>query len=254
LKKAPHFSFNSFGAKLTLFRRLSQGECAVVQERKGKGNHSALVLVAVIVLLALTGEVRAVPYRLATAVSIQSEYTAPAGSVRPHTQVWRVVPETASDGSTLLRFFLEAAAADGVARCELRLPPAGAEGEIQWKGVGKTGQKKSGTGLLLVPGFPVPCDVLPVDRRQDSGRVYEELSEAGGRAFSRSYRISFAAISFSEAKSAGWIRGEEPGTAGLVMVTLTDEKERLAVKQLWSADGSWWLYEETPLRRSWLIQ
>jgi hypothetical protein len=37
------------------------------------------------------------------------------------------------------------------------------------------------------------------------------------------------------------------------MVTVTDEKGRLVVRQLWPAGGAWWIYEETPLRRSWLI-
>ena len=214
--------------------------------------HAAAVFLAVIGLAMLTGECRAFPYRPAAAVSIMSEYPASAGSARPHTQVWKVVPETAPDGATLLRFFLEAAA-DGVARCELRLPALGAAGEIQWTGMGKTGQKKSDTGLLLVPGFPAPCDVLPVGR-QDSGRTYEERSEAGGRVFSRTYRISFAALAVDEAKARGWIRVEDPGKAGLVMVALTDDRGRPVVMQLWPADGSWWLYEETPLRRSWLIR
>ncbi len=119
--------------------------------------------------------------------------------------------------------------------------------------MGKTGQKKSDTGLLLVPGFPAPCDVLPIGR-QDSGRTYEERSEAGGRVFSRTYRISFAAFAVDEAKARGWIRAEDPGKAGLIMVALTDDRGRPVVMQLWPADGSWWLYEETPLRRSWLIR
>jgi hypothetical protein len=38
------------------------------------------------------------------------------------------------------------------------------------------------------------------------------------------------------------------------MVAVSDEKGRPVVKQLWPAGGSWWLYEETPLRRSWLVQ
>ena len=121
------------------------------------------------------------------------------------------------------------------------------------EGMGKTGQKKSGAGILLVPGFPAPCDVLPVGAQDSGSGVYEEKSEAGGRVFSKSYRVSFAAVSVGEAKSMGWIRAEDPGKAGLIMVAVTDEKGRPVVKQLWPADGSWWLYEETPLRRSWLI-
>jgi hypothetical protein len=213
--------------------------------------HRGSIVFAVIGLLILAGECRAFPYRPAAALSIVSEYAAFKVSTPPHSQVWRVLPEVGSDGASILRFSLEAST-EPVTVCELRLPSPGADGEILWQGLGKTGQKKSGVGLLLVPGFPAPCDVLPVGR-QDGGGVYEEKFEAGGRMFLRSYRVSFAAYSVGEAKAMGWIRVEDPGKTGLIMVAVTDEKGRPVVKQLWPADGSWWLYEETPLRRSWLI-
>lgn len=224
----------------------------MAKEKKNRVMHSAALLPAVIGLLMFAGECRAFPYRPAAALSIVSEYTAFRDSAPPHTQVWKVVPEVGSDGASILRFFLEASA-KAVTLCELRIPPPGAAGEIQWQGMGKTGQKKSGAGMLLLPGFPAPCDVLPVGR-QESDAVYVERSEAGGRVFSRSYRVSFTAFSVGEAKAMGWIRVDDPGKAGLIMVAVTDEKGRPVVKQLWPADGSWWLYEETPLRRSWLIR
>lgn len=214
--------------------------------------HGGSILLAVIGLLALAAECRALPYLPEAAVSIVSEYSAINSSAPPHTQVWKVVPEATPNGEAILRFFLEASA-EAVTVCEVRISSPGAGGEIRWEGMGKTGQKKTGTGLLLVPGFPAPCDVLPVGR-QDGGGVYEERVEAGGRVFSRSYRVSFDTFNAGEARAMGWIRGDGRGAAGLIMVTVTDEKERPVVKQLWSADGSWWIYEETPLRRSWLIQ
>ncbi len=212
---------------------------------------SSSVLLAVIGLLMLADDCRAFPYRPAAAVSILSEYAAFNDSAPPHTQVWKVVPEVGPGGASILRFFLEASA-EAVTVCELRLPSPGAAGEIRWKGMGESGQKKSGAGILLLPGFPAPCDVLPVGRG-DRGAAYEERIEAGGRVFSKSYRVSFAAFTVADAKAMGWIRVEDPGKAGLIMVTVTDERGRPVVKQLWPADGSWWLYEETPLRRSWLI-
>jgi hypothetical protein len=223
----------------------------VAKERKKRVIHRGSILLAVIGLLAFAGECRAFPYRPAAALSIVSEYAAFKGSAPPHTQVWKVVPEVGPDGASILRFFLEASA-EAVTLCELRLPSPGAAGEIQWKGMGKSGQKKSGAGILLVPGFPAPCDVLPAGQG-DSGGVYEERIEAGGRVFSKSYRVSFDTFSVSDAKAMGWIRAEDPGRTGLIMVAVTDEKGRPVVKQLWPADASWWLYEETPLRRSWLI-
>ena len=208
-------------------------------------------MLAVIGLMALAGECLASPYRPAAAVSILSEYPASKASAPPHTQVWKVVPEGAPDGATLLRFFLEASA-EAVPVCALRLPPPGSGGEIRWEGMGRSGQKKSGTGVLLVPGFPAPCDVLPVGPGDGGGEVYEERIEAGGRVFSKKYRISSHSVTAGEARAMGWIRVEDPGAAGLIMVTVTDDKARPVVKQLWPGDGSWWLYEETPLRRSWL--
>ena len=225
----------------------------MVKGRKEGIVKATSILLAVIALLALAAsESRAFPYRPVAALSILSEYPASKDSTPPHTQVWKVVPEVDSDGVVVLRFLLEASMDSGTI-CELRLPPPGTDGEIQWKGVGKSGQK-IGTGMLLVPGFPAPCDILPVSQGA-SGSTYEERIEVGGRVFSKRYRVSFAAFSIGDAKAKGWIRAEETGATGLIMVAVTDESGRPVVKQLWPAGGgSWWLYEETPLRRSWLIQ
>jgi hypothetical protein len=223
----------------------------VAKERDNRVLQSGSVLLAVIGLLMLADECQAFPYRPAAALSILSEYAAFNDSAPPHTQVWKVVPEVGPDGASILRFFLEASA-KAVTVCELRIPSPGTAGEIQWKGTGKSGQQKSGAGILLLPGFPAPCDVLPVSQGERGG-AYGERIEAGGRVFSKSYRVSFAAFNVVDAKAMSWIRVEDPGKAGLIMVTVTDEKGRPVVKQLWPADGSWWLYEETPLRRSWLI-
>jgi hypothetical protein len=220
-------------------------------ERKKVTLGSGSILLMVIGFLALAGECRAFSYRPAAALSILSEYAALKDSSPRHTQVWKVVPEAGPGGASILRFFLEASAEAG-ALCELRIPAPGAGGEIRWEGTGKSGQKKSGAGMLLLPGFPAPCDVLPVGRG-DNGGVYEERIEAGGRVFSKSYRISYASFNVDEAKAKGWIRVDEPVKSGLIMATVTDERGRPVVKQLWPAGGSWWLYEETPLRRSWLI-
>jgi hypothetical protein len=212
------------------------------------------MLVAMLVLLTLAAtEGRAFSYRPAAALSILSEYGASDDPAPRHTQIWKVAPEAGLDGAATLRFFPEAiAGADAL--CVLRLPAPGPAGAIRWEGVGISGEKRSDTGLLLVPGFPAPCDVLPVGETPE-GRVYQERSEAGGRVFIRTYRLLTQPSSAGEARAMGWIRAEAEKTvrSALSMITVTDEKGRLVVRQLWPAAGAWWLYEETPLRRSWLI-
>jgi hypothetical protein len=219
--------------------------------KKNSVIRAGAMLLTAFVLMTFAVECRAFFYRPAAALSIVSEYAALNDSAPPHTQVWKVVPEAASDGSATLRFFMEAASGTD-AVCELCLPPAGADGVIRWRGMGNSAEKTSESGLLLTPGFPAPCDVLPLGESNE-GRRYLETSQAGGSLFTRSYLVSAESFSLAEAKAQGWIRGEAPGTADLIMITAADEQGRLALRQLWSVDGSWWLYEQTPLRRSWLL-
>jgi hypothetical protein len=208
----------------------------------------AFALLALIGFMALAGECRALPYRPAGALSIVSQYAAFNDSAPPHTQIWQVVPAVAPDGGATLQFFLEAAARPDTV-CEITLPASGAAGEIRWKGIGSA--PKSGADILLTPGFPAPCDILPVTQKDD-GRVYQEKTGAGGRVFLRTARVSYRALGVDEARAMGWIREAGPGALELIMVTVFDETGRLVVRQLWPANGSWWIYEETPLRRSWL--
>jgi hypothetical protein len=217
----------------------------VTKERINKVIRSSGILMAAIAMLMLTDDCRAFPYRPSETLNLFSEYH---DSVPPHSRMWKVVPESGSSGASILRFFTDISA-ETAAVCELRLPSPGSLGDIYWEA--KSGQKKIVSGILLLPGFPAPCDVLPISLRES--KVYEEKSEAGGRVFSRSYRVTFEAVSVAEARSMGWVKVENTGQAGLIMVAVTDGKGRPVVKQLWPADGSWWIYEETSLRRSWLI-
>jgi hypothetical protein len=249
LKRPP--TFFGFYMRKNLLRRWSGPDGPT--GRKFAAMRTGAMLMAMLGLLTLAADGLAFSYRPAKAVSIMSEYGASDAAAPRHTQVWKVVPEAGPDGVVTLRFFPEAiAGADAL--CVLRLPAPGQAEAIRWEGVGTSREKRSDTGLLLVPGFPAPCDILPVGETPE-GRVYQEKSEAGGRVFIRRYRLLTQPSSAGEAKDMGWIRAEAEKTvqSALIMVTVTDEKGRLVVRQLWPADGAWWFYEETPLRRSWLI-
>lgn len=212
---------------------------------------TGLILATVLLLLMPDNDCRAFFYRPEANVSIYSEYAALNNRTPSRTEIWKVVPETRQDGSARLRFFPGNAAGEN-AVCELILPSSGS-GEIVWKGIGASGEKKSATGLLLLSGYPAPCDVLPVGT-QDINTVYQETVEAGGRIFLKKHRVSFEGFSLSQSRTMGWVRIDGPASGDLVMVSVIDEQGRLAVRQLWPVRGSWWLYEETPLRRSWLVK
>lgn len=195
----------------------------------------------------------AMRYRPATAFQVLSQYKTFNESVPAPNKVWKIVPDSTSDGHSILRFFVMEESESPVV-CTLELPMPGSSEAIRLLGPDDSIEKISSSGLLLTTGFPAPCDVLPPVDVQDDGRLYQEKREAAGRLFVRNYRITAEPFTIDEARSKGWIRNDRLNMKTVVMITATDESGELAVRQLWPVNESaWWLYEETPQRQSWLI-
>ena len=221
----------------------------MTKERINKVMQSGIALLAVIALLMLADECRAFPYRPSRTLNLLSEYGF-NDSVPPHSRIWKVVPEVRS------RRRIDPAVFHGSYRPKRApcvnsgCPRPGSAGDIRWKGMGRADKRKAFRAFCFCPVFPRH---VMFSRSASAAGSTRRRVEAGGRVFSKSYRVTFDAVSVADAKSMGWVKVENPGQAGLIMVAVTDGKGRPVVKQLWPADGSWWIYEETSLRRSWLI-
>lgn len=117
----------------------------------------------------------------------------------------------------------------------------------------KSGRKRTGAdGLLFNPGYPVPCDVIPFEKASD-GDSYTIKSEAGGRTFLKTYTIKIEMVDKKTAKAKEWLRIDMIEDKGLQMVTMTDERGKAVIRQLWPIGETWWVFEETKNRRSWRI-
>ena len=213
-----------------------------------------LTLLLAISLLAISTGVPALTYLSVDRLRIVSEYSSNLddSSVYAHSRIWEVIPQTAPDGSYLLQFFPEASGSVAPV-CELKISFTDSADEIRWQGMGKVGEKVSLNGLLVVPGFPAPCDILPVTRN-DADKIYVDKNEAGGRVFLQKYRIFRNEVSLETSRKNGWVKVNILNPVDLHMIRVVDELDHLVVKQLWTSGGSWWIYEETPFRRSWLIR
>lgn len=114
-------------------------------------------------------------------------------------------------------------------------------------------EARGGNNIVLSWGFPVPYDYLaPFD---DNIREVVIKREAGGVTFSHSMTRDIRDIGIDEALSEKMIASTAKGfySERLRLITIK-RKGNLVVRQLWSAGGPWWLYEETPFRRSWLVE
>lgn len=206
---------------------------------------------AAIVLLTAAMECRAACYRTDRNVFVRSQYTDLYDPATSSTRTWKVVPATVAGGTLTLQFFLD----ETVARtpvCTLEIAASGPVDRIKWQGAGSSKEKTGDKGFLLVPGYPAPCNVLPVGNISGQGR-YQDRTEAGGSVFINTYLVSSQAVDPAEAAANGWIDNTMPDAGELLMVTVTDESGQVVVRQLWPVDGFWWIYEETSVRRSWQI-
>ena len=107
--------------------------------------------------------------------------------------------------------------------------------------------------LALSEGFPVPYDYLaPHDMELRNAKVRKQ---AGGKVFSRPMKREIRGFTFEQALEDGLIREEvKPFVAGkqLRMIVVT-KNGAIAVRQLWAEGMPWWVYEESPFRKSWLV-
>jgi len=107
--------------------------------------------------------------------------------------------------------------------------------------------------VALSDGFPVPFDYLaPGDRELRGAKVRKR---AGGSVFSQQLHKLVTEMTFAEALAKGLVREEvKDFVAGrpLRMIEMSDE-ETIRVRQLWAEGLSWWVYEENPFRKSWLV-
>jgi len=129
--------------------------------------------------------------------------------------------------------------------------------EVSWEGAGISGKQLKDEHLLIIPGSPIPMNVLPVNLvLQKSEPVeYKIQSKAGGRTFVEGIRVSAYMVTREQALRAGWLHNEGEVSSELHLVEAVDaDTGDFLVKQLWENSGSWWLYEETLYRRSWRLR
>jgi uncharacterized protein (UPF0248 family) len=121
-----------------------------------------------------------------------------------------------------------------------------------WKRIrGNEVMETPAAAILLSNGYPVPYDTLGAIR-EGSGEIVIKR-RAGGVRFSFKVTREVARISLAEARSQGMVDQAGVLDAHDLRIITIRKAGRLMVRQLWAAGDSFWLYEETPIRRSWRV-
>jgi hypothetical protein len=109
--------------------------------------------------------------------------------------------------------------------------------------------------VILSEGFPVPYDYLSPYNTTLKKLIVKRTS--GGMVFSYEAKREVVEISSAQALHDGMIADEVRDLISgrrlrVISVTKTSKDDATMVKQLWGEGIPWWIYEETPYRKSWL--
>ncbi|GEM_PF-5192344 len=109
----------------------------------------------------------------------------------------------------------------------------------------------SDNAVALSHGYPVPYDDLGHHGCGVEKKVTDRRSVAG-LVIAASYTMVTAPAPDAEEYVSDEIKGKVD-LADVYWINLQDDTGTTVLRQLWSPQLGWWLYEQTPQRRSWLI-
>ncbi len=184
--------------------------------------------------------------------NVISEYISPVSGTSAPSRTWKIVCGKDGEG-VLLADFLVGKKAGSTPLCRVRINETGGNTEIEWESTGKK-SRKSTNGILLIQGYPAPCDILTGAPANGEPYKIKAMETAGGQAFVSSFDITQTSVTPGLAKANGWIRDFDQGKFDfLTMIIVKNSRGNIVLKQLWPENRGWWIYEETPYRKSWLV-
>jgi len=186
--------------------------------------------------------------------TILSRYRAIDNSKLPTERTWIITAHRSAERGQVLRFMLQRKNSRETFGELISPDDSGGKAPVRWKAM-KDDRSREGIGrLLIMSGYPAPCNVLPRHPERDK-EVYQERREAGGQVFVKNYHLEREDVSIERARSQGWVTNDHAlNGRPLQLITVLDDRDHLVARQLWPEGAAWWVYEETPFRQSWLVK
>jgi len=165
---------------------------------------------------------------------------------------WVVIPENNRSGETALNYY-----SSGNDQRICRVIISATSPQIIWDNTKHVPHELSGQDILIVTGVNVPCDILPVSSgiEHQRVRIFDIRRQVGGQIFVDRVQVEYISISTQDAIENGWIVDNAQPVDGLVLVKANNLRtNKLISMQLWIPGSDWWIYEESPVRKSWRIR
>ena len=195
-------------------------------------------------------------YHPQTPVYIKSQALKLSGEPgEPSIRIWRVASESLSQDGGMSIFFSPKESQSPLCRVDLSAAGEVIDSEIP----GAAGNVLKKPDFLFVPGYPAPCDFFPQAllhlETAEASASFKVTRKIGGERFVDEICIQTRPVSAQKARANGWLKASTPDVSGPLRLVkaVNCRSGRLISLQVWPTDADWWVYEETPYRRSWQI-
>jgi hypothetical protein len=201
----------------------------------------------------------AFPYQPAEPLRVISQISADLNeSGKPDVSFWRVVAEADQGEDEATLSFFNDMSDDRL--CQLIVTGTGEIRNVDITGIPDNLVIRE-NDLLLVPGFPVPCNILPVQlmtgSQPSASKLYHVSRSSGSHVFADTLEVQAYPVTREAAQAKGWINSslstEQIGSLKVLKV-VNQRNGDLVVLQLWETDADWWMYEKTLFRQSWRLK
>lgn len=195
------------------------------------------------------GTAAASPYFPQHPVKIETQLFSEANNTTISTSVYHVAVSNDMHAEKELVFFKNRLA-DGKSLCRIKLNH---DGTLSLKKTSKSKYVPILSDVYLLPGFPLPIDILPVESQKDSIAIHQVKTLSGQRTFLSTVTVSIEEVTVDDIDHKLWLKISLPSNTKLLIYTAKNSKNNILSTQVWPESGDWWIYEETPFRRSWLL-
>ena len=188
---------------------------------------------------------------------VKTQALPPTGeTVKPSHRIWRIISKKGGEPQSMQVSFFAIESAP--AFCYINLSDAGRILDANLPG--GAGNILQTPDFLFASGYPAPCDIFPrtmlASGSLEASESYKVRRDIGGERFADEICIRVLPVSIDEAADNGWIKeAAQEGVSSLRVVKAVNCRSgRLISLQVWPEGATWWIYEETPYRRSWQVE
>lgn len=223
-----------------------------------RAGNSFVLLMALLLVGAVPGNTES----SGGSIQVESTYLLPSDAGSRETVLWEIkIRKDDKTNTKTFSYFKHGEKDQALCSVTILRNDRGDAHRIEWKG-NASPPRESETATFIYPGYPAPCDIIAGGNPLEAPTEAKIKKRIGGRVFIETFTIERETIETIKAIENCWIDNDSRASKQLhesfTLLSVYDADHEFVLRQLWpmaeNQNSRWWIYEETPYRRSKRVQ